>query len=462
MADGNDDVASPSRQKALFELARDLSSTLELDEVARAFAAHAPWLTGGEARIWLVHDRPRRLAPLSGGDAERPLADDATELAVIRSGRPLRTPSLFILPLTASDRAIGVIEVDGASTAQLASGGMQYWRTLGEIVGAAVENARRHEKLMETANRFRSLVEQIPVVTYIDRAGTGEPIYVSPQIETVIGVPAAEWLADSDAWTARIHPDDRDPASAAYRRTIENGRAVRVRVPRDRRVGADALVSRRGRRGGVRRRSSRRDPRRGLRDHRAQGGRAGHAGVRARARRCRAPLPLAGGAAAARHLHRRTRRGGNVALQQPAERRHHRLHACRVGAGSRPLRQDHPRGRPQARARRLRGRPDRRHAVRERIPHRAARRHHGVGARRVGGRPRCHRRGAPPAGLPARHHPAQARRGAARAPGLPRLADRPPEPRPLLRSTSRSRWRVRLRPVTASPCSTSTSTTSSS
>ena len=105
-----------------------------------------------------------------------------------------------------------MIEVDGASTAQLASGGMQYWRTLGEIVGAAVENARRHEKLMETANRFRSLVEQIPVVTYIDRAGTGEPIYVSPQIETVIGVPAAEWLADSDAWTARIHPDDRDPA----------------------------------------------------------------------------------------------------------------------------------------------------------------------------------------------------------------------------------------------------------
>ena len=92
MADGNDDVASPSRQKALFELARDLSSTLELDEVARAFAAHAPWLTGGEARIWLVHDRPRRLAPLSGGDAERPLADDATELAVIRSGRPLGHP----------------------------------------------------------------------------------------------------------------------------------------------------------------------------------------------------------------------------------------------------------------------------------------------------------------------------------------------------------------------------------
>ena len=216
-------MVSPSRQQALFQLARDLSSTLELDEVARAFATRAPELTGGQALIWLVHDRPRRLVPVSEGGPERPLADDATELAVIRSCRPLRTPSLFILPLTAADRAIGVIEVDGASPAQLASGGMQYWRTLGEIVGAAVENARRHEKLMEAASRFRSLVEQIPVVTYIDRAGTGEPIYVSPQIDTVIGVPAAEWLANPDAWTARIHADDRDAAVAAYARTIEHG-----------------------------------------------------------------------------------------------------------------------------------------------------------------------------------------------------------------------------------------------
>jgi diguanylate cyclase (GGDEF)-like protein/PAS domain S-box-containing protein len=217
------EVASHSRQQALFELARDLSSTLELDEVARAFTDRAPGLTGGDARIWLLDDRPQRLVPLNGGEAERPLEDDAPELAVIRSRRPLRTASLFILPLTASDRAIGVIEIVGASVAQLASGGMQFWRTLGETVGAAVENARRHEKVMAAENRFRSLVEQIPVVTYIDHAGSGEPIYVSPQIDSVIGVPAAEWLANPDAWTARIHPDDRDAAVAAYRQTVQTG-----------------------------------------------------------------------------------------------------------------------------------------------------------------------------------------------------------------------------------------------
>jgi diguanylate cyclase (GGDEF)-like protein/PAS domain S-box-containing protein len=217
------EVPSPSRQQALFDLARDLSSTLEIGEVARTFTAHAPGLAGGDARIWLLQDRPRRLVPLSDGAGERPLADDAPELAVIRSRRPLRTASLFILPLRVSDRVIGVIEVDGASTAQLASGGMQFWRTLGETVGAAVENARRHERLMAAESRFRSLVEQIPVVTYLDEAGSGEPIYVSPQIDSVMGVPAAEWLTNSAAWTARLHPDDRDAAVAAYGRTVQSG-----------------------------------------------------------------------------------------------------------------------------------------------------------------------------------------------------------------------------------------------
>jgi diguanylate cyclase (GGDEF)-like protein/PAS domain S-box-containing protein len=216
-------VASPSRQHALFELGRDLSSALELDEIARRFAAHAHALTGGDARIWLLAEGPRRLVLLGADPTERELADDAPEQAVIRSRRPLRTASLFILPLTTGERAIGVIEVDGASAAQLASGGMQFWRTVGETVGTAVEGARRHERLVADENRFRSLVEEIPVVTYIDQAGTGEPIYVSPQIDRVMGVPAAEWLANPDEWTRRIHPEDREIAVDLYRRTVETG-----------------------------------------------------------------------------------------------------------------------------------------------------------------------------------------------------------------------------------------------
>jgi diguanylate cyclase (GGDEF)-like protein/PAS domain S-box-containing protein len=216
-------VVSPSRQHALYELSRDLAPVLEIAEIARRFAAHAPGLAGGDARIWLLADTPLRLVALDGEPCDRPLAEDAPELAVIHSRRPLRTASLFILPLTTGERAIGVIEIDGASTAQIASGGMQFWRTVGETVGTAVEGARRHERLAADENRFRSLVEEIPVVTYIDEAGTGEPIYVSPQIDRIMGIPATEWLANPDDWTLRIHPEDREIAVDGYRRTVETG-----------------------------------------------------------------------------------------------------------------------------------------------------------------------------------------------------------------------------------------------
>ena len=454
-------MASPSRQQALFELARDLSSTLELDEVARAFTAHAPELTGGEARIWLLRDRPRRLVPLSEPVAERPLDDDAAELAVIRSRRPLRTPALFILPLTASDRAIGVIEVDGASTAQLASGGMQYWRTLGEIVGAAVENARRHEKLMEAASRFRSLVEQIPVVTYIDRAVTGEPIYVSPQIDAVIGVPAAEWLDNPDAWTARIHPDDRDAAVAAYGRTIELGEpfTFEYRVidvsGRTRWFHDEAVaVATDGNRddeihGVVYDITERKQAEQAMRASERALGDAEH-----RYRTLVEQLPLAiyidaldeGGTS----LYNSPQNEVITGYTHPEWEQDPDLFAKiiheddrrRVLDGFEAARID---GAPFVSEYRI-VRPD--GTMR-------------VGARRVGRRARCRRRGAPPPGVSPRHHPAQARGGAARAPRLPRLADRPSEPR-LFRSTWRSRWRGRSRPVTASRCCTSTSTTSSS
>ena len=213
-------MVSPSRQQALFQLARDLSSTLELDEVARAFATRAPELTGGQALIWLVHDRPRRLVPVSEGGAERPLADDATELAVIRSCRPLRTPSLFILPLTAADRAIGLIEVEGASDGEIASGGMQPC-ALGDV-GGALDNAEQFARLQETETRFRSLVEQIPRSPISTRRSRAAGVR-QPQLEELFAVPAHEWLEGDDGWSKRIHPEDRERTVVGYERAVATG-----------------------------------------------------------------------------------------------------------------------------------------------------------------------------------------------------------------------------------------------
>jgi PAS domain S-box-containing protein len=66
------------------------------------------------------------------------------------------------------------------------------------------------EKFIRHEFNYQALIEQIPAVTYITALeGSKSRLYVSPQIETMLGFPAADWLSESDLWVQRLHPDDR-------------------------------------------------------------------------------------------------------------------------------------------------------------------------------------------------------------------------------------------------------------
>ncbi|HEX3299589.1 MAG TPA: PAS domain-containing protein [Actinomycetota bacterium] len=69
--------------------------------------------------------------------------------------------------------------------------------------------------LLEAEGRFRTLVEQLPAIVFIEDAATGDDIYVSPQLETMYGYTAEEWSADHELWQDRLHPDDRDRVIAS-------------------------------------------------------------------------------------------------------------------------------------------------------------------------------------------------------------------------------------------------------
>ena len=67
------------------------------------------------------------------------------------------------------------------------------------------------QALRESEARYRTLVEQLPAVTYtaaLDQAST--TLYVSPQIEKFIGFSPEEYRADPDTWRERLHPEDRN------------------------------------------------------------------------------------------------------------------------------------------------------------------------------------------------------------------------------------------------------------
>src|SRR6516165_2441224 len=68
--------------------------------------------------------------------------------------------------------------------------------------------------------RFRTLVEQIPAVTFMAALDEGvSELYVSPQIEALLGFSQKEWLEDPILWYTRLHPDDRERWHQEFART---------------------------------------------------------------------------------------------------------------------------------------------------------------------------------------------------------------------------------------------------
>src|SRR5512141_740344 len=49
------------------------------------------------------------------------------------------------------------------------------------------------------------------MIVYVNTPGDiGQTEYVSPQVETILGYTAQEWLSDPKYWQKLLHPDDRD------------------------------------------------------------------------------------------------------------------------------------------------------------------------------------------------------------------------------------------------------------
>ena len=81
--------------------------------------------------------------------------------------------------------------------------------------------------LREAEARYRTLVEQIPAAVYVDPAGAlGSPLYVSPRVEALLGYAPDEWLAASNLWIERLHPEDRERVLAEIARANETGESL--------------------------------------------------------------------------------------------------------------------------------------------------------------------------------------------------------------------------------------------
>ena len=125
-----------------------------------------------------------------------------------------------------TDRAVLVYGPDGTPS---------YWQG---VMLDITDRKRAEAERSEAEERYRVLVEQIPVVVYVDPVEEGPTIYMSPQSEAVLGYAPEEWYADPKLWSKIVHPEDHqrmqaepetDAATASsYRVIAKDGRVVWV------------------------------------------------------------------------------------------------------------------------------------------------------------------------------------------------------------------------------------------
>lgn len=106
---------------------------------------------------------------------------------------------------------------------------------------AAQDDARNEA----ASDRFQSLLENIPgIVVYLDLVQPDDPsesipLYISPQVEDLLGYELGAWMTEDELWLDVLHPDDRErmaETDAAARANLTSFYAEYRMIARDGRV----------------------------------------------------------------------------------------------------------------------------------------------------------------------------------------------------------------------------------
>jgi PAS domain S-box-containing protein len=91
------------------------------------------------------------------------------------------------------------------------------------------ERKELEEAVRAAEERYRALVEQLPLAIYVDRLDElSSNVYSSPQIERMIGYTAEQWAAEDDLFVRLLHPADRDRVLREHGRTRTTGAPLRT------------------------------------------------------------------------------------------------------------------------------------------------------------------------------------------------------------------------------------------
>ncbi len=104
--------------------------------------------------------------------------------------------------------------------------GLSFWQGVMFDI-TQIKEAEHHHAELEA--KYRTLVEQIPAVVYLGEYGEdGDWLYISPQLENVLGYTPEEWLEHPHPMASYTHPNDLPGARRAEERSLRTGDPMRA------------------------------------------------------------------------------------------------------------------------------------------------------------------------------------------------------------------------------------------
>ena len=186
--------------------------------------------TGGEG-LRLAHEQKLDCVLL---DFHLPDMDGLEFLAALRND--LGEIPVPVMMLTGADTASVAVEAmkRGAQDYLVKDVNRQYLELLPAVIQRVLREQRMllekqhaENKLIHAEAKYRSLVEQIPAITYTAALDVpGKLLYVSPQLEAV-GYSPEEWTAKDGALRSHVHPDDQLRAVEAFDHVRATGKPLR-------------------------------------------------------------------------------------------------------------------------------------------------------------------------------------------------------------------------------------------
>jgi PAS domain S-box-containing protein len=148
--------------------------------------------------------------------------------------------SLVLVPVFVDGSWWGCLGFDECRTErQWSAAEAEALRTAAGLLGAAIQRTQAETAWRNAESRYRALVDTLPLVTYVDALDqTHTSIYVSPQIEPLLGYSVEEWYSDPTLFERILDPRDRShqlegdwpesdgPHRTQYRLRAKDGREV--------------------------------------------------------------------------------------------------------------------------------------------------------------------------------------------------------------------------------------------